>query len=147
MARVRTETLFGTPNISIDAVARVLDLAAELDLPVQYCLPDGSCVSNDCQRSLLDCFDALVGPEGHSERAASLHPLDTLGKRIYVAIPLPTEAHRGVRFAIRGDDAVRARALLPVGMFHVIAAEQHVEFLSPGTNKASGLRRACEAPG
>jgi hydroxymethylpyrimidine pyrophosphatase-like HAD family hydrolase len=32
-------------------------------------------------------------------------------------------------------------------MFHVTAAEQHVEFLSPGTNKASGLRRACEALG
>jgi Cof subfamily protein (haloacid dehalogenase superfamily) len=145
------DVVWHTEYLDRDAVARVLDLAAELDLPVQYCLPDGSYAapSNDRQRSLLDCFDALVGPEGHSERVASLHPLDNSGEEGYTwPYPAPLKLVVVCGSQSEADDvAVRARALLPAGMFHVIAAEQHVEFLSPGTNKASGLRRACEALG
>ena len=63
-------------HLSRDVVAQVLDVAAALDLPVQYCLPDKSVTApvNAKQSGLMDQFDALVGPEGHSERVPSLRP-------------------------------------------------------------------------
>ena len=64
------------------------------------------------------------------------------------AVPAPAQTHHCHREPVRRGRGRRtgARDALP-DLCHIIAAEQHVEFLMPGANKATGLRSACEALG
>jgi len=40
--------------------------------------------------------------------------------------------------------AAQARATLPEDLVHIVAAEMHIEFLSPGINKGQSLARLCQ---
>lgn len=66
-------------TLDVGVVSAVLNLAAELDLPVQYCLPDKSLTSpvGRKQTELVQFFDELVGPEGWSVKVPSLAPKTT----------------------------------------------------------------------
>lgn len=133
--------------MSREVVIQVLDVAEKLDLPVQYCLPDKSVTapSNPKQSKLMDQFDALVGPEGHSERIDSLRPADGNSSWPFPP-PLKLIVITGSQSAA---DSVRETALetLPSTTCHIIAAEVHTEFLMPGVDKASGLLQAGKALG
>ena len=141
------DVVWHVEHLSRDVVAQVLDVAEALDLPVQYCLPDKSVTApvNAKQSALMDQFDALVGPEGHSERVPSLRP--EAGSDAWpFPPPLKLIIITGSQSAA-DDVAVKARETLPPTTCHVIAAEVHTEFLMPGVDKSSGLRAAGSALG
>ena len=145
-------TSSGAPSISPGPSCPVLDVAEHLDLPVQYCLPDRSVTApiNDGQTALMDGFDALVGPEGHSARVRTLLPAESSDAADESSWPFPPPLKLIVVAGsqTRADKvAGQAREMLSPDLCHIIAAEQHVEFLMPGANKATGLRSACEALG
>ena len=145
------DVVWRAEHLSRSVVSRVLDVAEHLDLPV-YCLPDRSVTApiNDGQTALMDGFDALVGPEGHSARVRTLLPAESsdAADESSWLFPAPAQTHRRRREPNpRGRRAGQAREMLSPDLCHIIAAEQHVEFLMPGANKATGLRSACEALG
>lgn len=146
------DVVWRAEHLSRSVVSRVLDVAEHLDLPVQYCLPDRSVTApiNDGQTALMDGFDALVGPEGHSARVRTLRPAESSDAADESSWPFPPPLKLIVVAGsqTRADEvAGQAREMLSPDLCHIIAAEQHVEFLMPGTNKATGLRSACEALG
>ena len=150
-------------TLDMGVVSAVLAVAAELDLPVQYCLPDKSLTSpvGPNQTALVAFFDNLVGPEGHSVKAPSLTPLPPLAPPPVAAaddtnaapewpglLPPPLKLIVITGSQSRADEvAVHARRTLSSDRCHVIAAEVHVEFLAPNVNKASGLAHVCGALG
>ena len=142
------DVVWHVEHLSRDVVAQVLDVAAALDLPVQYCLPDKSVTApaNAKQSGLMDQFDALVGPERHSERVRTLRPEPGSEGRWPFPPPLKLIIVTGSQSAA-DEVAAKARETLPPTTCHVIAAEVHTEFLMPGVDKASGLRAAGAALG
>ena len=135
------DVVWHVEHLSRDVVAQVLDVAAALDLPVQYCLPDKSVTApaNAKQSGLMDQFDALVGPEGHSERVRTLRPEPESEGHWPFPPPLKLIIVTGSQSAA-DEVAAKARETLPPTTRHVIAAEVHTEFLMPGVDKASPLR-------
>jgi hypothetical protein len=157
-------------NLDLGVVSAVLALAAELDLPVQYCLPDRSLTSpkGTKQTQLVAFFDALVGPEGWSVKVPTLAPTSPSPPSAAAATAADGDAETTASAAAtwpgplppplklivitgsqsRADEvAAHARLVLPPDVCHIIAAEVHVEFLMPGVDKASGLAHVCRALG
>lgn len=160
-------------TLDVGVVSAVLTLAAELDLPVQYCLPDKSLTSpvGQKQTELVQFFDELVGPEGWSVKVPSLAPKKTspeTSSSLYSSssssslavaasggggtwpgpLPPPLKLIVVTGSQSRADEvASHARQVLTPDKCHIIAAEVHVEFLIPRINKASGLTHLCDALG
>ena len=137
-------------TLDASVVTAVLAVAAELDLPVQYCLPDRSLTApvGAQQLKLVAGFDELVGPEGWSEKVPSLAPAAADATNWPGPLPAPLKLIIITGSQSRADEvAAHARRTLPPDTCHIIAAEVHVEFLMPGLNKARGLQVVCDALG
>lgn len=115
------------------AVRKILNFADEAGLCVSYSLFDRALArcSGAEQAALLKEYEALEGVR--QTVVASTKDL--------LALPPPLKIVLLTRSP--EDGAARARAAVGDGV-HVIAAEMHVEFLSPGVDKGTALAWLCE---
>jgi len=122
-------------RLTADAATEVLALCRRMDWCASYCLPLGAAVApaNAKQEQLVNRFEDLEGVK--QDRVPDL-------SRLLLAGDLPLKV-----VAVVDDPEVcaqQARAALPEGLVHIIAAEVHIEFLSPTVNKGATLQRVCK---
>ena len=110
----------------------VLQLCDELSYPVQWCDLTAT-YNNATSESAVAMLRSLEDIDGNLSETRDLLALANAGNQ-----PLKL-------VMVVGDEAVadavaeQARAALPAGLCHVIAAEVHVEFIVQGCNKAAAL--------
>eukprot|EP00928_Gymnodinium_smaydae_P039910 TRINITY_DN27160_c0_g9_i1.p1 TRINITY_DN27160_c0_g9~~TRINITY_DN27160_c0_g9_i1.p1 ORF type:complete len:312 (-),score=93.11 TRINITY_DN27160_c0_g9_i1:89-1024(-) len=132
-------------GLSNAAAREVLAVCARLGLCSSVWRAKGAVAApqTEAQELQLQRFEALEGVK--QERLPSIANL--LGDQGAE----DADAARALKVVALADDpeasAAEARAALPDGLVHVIAAEQHVEFVSPHVSKGAALARLCEALG
>eukprot|EP00747_Dinoflagellata_sp_TGD_P093326 gnl/TRDRNA2_/TRDRNA2_165725_c0_seq2.p1 gnl/TRDRNA2_/TRDRNA2_165725_c0~~gnl/TRDRNA2_/TRDRNA2_165725_c0_seq2.p1 ORF type:complete len:211 (+),score=67.86 gnl/TRDRNA2_/TRDRNA2_165725_c0_seq2:339-971(+) len=121
-------------GLDANAAEQVLDVCKQLDCCVSYCSPQHASAApqNAEHESMLRVFEGLEGVE--QQRVKDCRDLLAAGE-----LPLKVVA------LAKDPDACaeRARALLPSGVVHTIAAEMHVEFLNPRVSKGGALAKLC----
>lgn len=121
-------------TLTLEAAEQVLGLCRELDWCASYCraLASAAAPRGAEHERLLRSFERLEGVR--QERLPGFDAFLAAGE-----LPLKVVA--------MADDpdanAAQARAALPEGLVNIIAAEQHVEFVSPDVNKGKALARLC----
>lgn len=121
-------------ELSADATAQVLGLCSDFGWCASYCLPDGACASprGEEQETLLKEFERLEGVQ--QQRMADLGDLLAAGKLPLKVVAMVEDPEAS---------AARARERLPEGLVRIVAAEMHVEFISPKVCKGHSLAAVC----
>jgi len=129
------EMLFAEP-LQRETAAQVIELCRSEDWCPSYCRSNGPAIAapkHAQHESLLTDFERLEGTK--QTRVPDLMEVLSGGGEL----PL--------KLVIMASDpeksAARARAAMPVDLVHVIAAEVHIEFISPKVNKGKTLARLC----
>lgn len=120
-------------GLSHSATESILQLCDDRGWCASYCQAHGTSVvpKTEIHEEWLQSFEELEGME--QERVEDLWEL------LETETPLKVVALAENPAA----QAAKARAMLPPGAAHVVAAEQHVEFLSADVSKGDTLRRLC----
>lgn len=128
------QRLMFSEALSAGTVAQVLALCERLGLCPSYCHPLGAAAApkSEVQERLLRSFEILEGVT--QERVPNFDALIAAG-----TLPLKVVAMSKDPEA----SAAAAREALPQELVQIIAAEQHIEFLSPGVTKGHSLVKLC----
>eukprot|EP00931_Biecheleriopsis_adriatica_P050193 TRINITY_DN2904_c2_g1_i1.p1 TRINITY_DN2904_c2_g1~~TRINITY_DN2904_c2_g1_i1.p1 ORF type:complete len:320 (-),score=74.90 TRINITY_DN2904_c2_g1_i1:57-878(-) len=128
------QTVLLTQGLSSEAARRVLALCEEQNWCCSYCQPQGASASpkNAEQEQQLKNFEKLEGTE--QTRVASLASLLETSEPPLKIVAMAKDPEAS---------AAEARAALPEGAAHVIAAEMHIEFLEPSVSKGTTLAKFC----
>jgi len=121
-------------GLSAELTARVIDFCREQYLCVSFALPMGSVASpqDEVHEKLLLEFERQENVK--QERVPDIMELVNQG-----TLPLKI-----VALADRPENAAAiAKEALPDDICYVVAAERHIEFLSPGTCKGFTLSKLC----
>jgi len=123
-----------TNGLSAELATRVIDFCREQHLCISFALPAGSVASpqDEAQEQRLSEFEGMEHVK--QERVPDIMELvnqGTLPLKIVALVDDPEKA------------AAIAKEALPDDVCYVVAAEYHIEFLSPDTCKGFTLSKVC----
>lgn len=127
--------VFFSEALTLEATRQVLKVCHEFGWCASFCGPLGSSAApkNAEHEGLLCQFESLEGVT--QERVADCMELLAAGECPLKVVAMSTNPEAC---------AAQARAALPEQLVHIVAAEMHVEFLSPLANKGHALAKLCD---
>ncbi|CAK9017591.1 unnamed protein product [Durusdinium trenchii] len=120
-------------GLTRSAAESIIQMCDDRGWCASYCLPNSTsvCLTTELQAEWLQKFEEIE--DLRQERVESLWEL------LEYEPPLKIVALAEEPFT----QAAKARAMLPPGAAHVVAAEMHIEFLPADVNKGDTLLRLC----
>lgn len=130
----RRQVLF-SETLTFEATRQVLRVCHQFGWCASFCGPlSASAAPQNAEHEKLLCqFESQEGVT--QERVADCMELLAAGEFPLKVVAMSTDPEAC---------AAQARAALPEQLVHIVAAEMHVEFLSPLANKGHALAQLCE---
>eukprot|EP00434_Breviolum_minutum_P036412 symbB.v1.2.032258.t1/scaffold3850.1/size51808/3 len=124
-----------TRGLSRSAAESIIQMCDDRGWCASYCLSNGTSVvpKTELQEEWLQKFEELEGLQQERLDGSSI------GELLDFELPLKIVALAEEP----AKQATKARAMLPPGAAHVVAAEMHIEFLPADVNKGDTLQRLC----
>lgn len=122
-------------GLTRSAAERIIQMCDDRGWCASYCLSRGTSVvpKTELQEEWLRTFEEMEGLQQERLDSASI------GELLDVELPLKITALAEEP----AQQATKARAMLPPGAAHVVAAEMHIEFIAADVNKGDMLQRLC----
>lgn len=128
------ERVVFTEGVDVETARRVLAVCDRFGWCASCCFPLRAVAAprNEAQETLLRNFEGLEGTQ--QERVADFVDILASGESLLKIVAMVDDPEAA---------AAQAREVLPEELVQIIAAEMHVEFLSPGVSKGQSLVRFC----